>query len=72
MSERKPSPFKTLLESDVCTLIKAVTPIKYANPEPRGERLSGAWQLRTIMVDVGLSSNYPHLPGVCNHIDESD
>ena len=30
MSERKPSPFKTLLDSDVCTLIEAADEISVA------------------------------------------
>ncbi len=40
------SPFKTLLDSDVCTLIQAAEDV-YPDPlqEPRGERLSGARQL---------------------------
>ncbi len=45
MSERRPSPFKTLLDSDVCTLIEAAEE-RLPDPlqEPRRERLSGARQ----------------------------
>ena len=45
MSDRRPSPFKTLLDSDVCTLIQAaenVYQIRFKNP--RRQRLSGARQ----------------------------
>ena len=62
MSERKPSPFKTLLDSDVCTLIEAaedVYQIRFKNRAANAYLVRGS--SRTIMIDVGLSSNYPHL-----------
>ena len=62
MSDRKPSPFKTLLDSDVCTLIEAaedVYQIRFKNRAANAYLVRGS--SRTIMIDVGLSSNYPHL-----------
>ena len=62
MSDRRPSPFKTLLDSDVCTLIQAaedVYQIRFKNRAANAYLVRGS--SRTIMIDVGLSSNYPHL-----------
>jgi glyoxylase-like metal-dependent hydrolase (beta-lactamase superfamily II) len=69
MSERRPSPFKTLFDSDVCTLIEAaedVYQIRFKNRAANAYLVRGS--SRTIMVDVGLSSNYPHLLTCLNHI----
>ena len=62
MSERKPSPFKILLDSEVCTLIEAaddVYQIRFKNRAANAYLVRGS--SRTILIDVGLSSNYPHL-----------
>ncbi len=69
MSERKPSPFKTLLDSDVCTLIEAaedVYQIRFKNRAANAYLVRGS--SRTIMIDVGLSSNYPHLLTCLDHL----
>ena len=62
MSDRKPSPFTILLDNDVCTLIQAaddVYQIRFKNRAANAYLVRGS--TRTIMIDVGLSSNYPHL-----------
>jgi hydroxyacylglutathione hydrolase len=62
MSDRKPSPFKTLFDDGVCTLIRAtddVYQIRFKNRAANAYLVIGS--RRTIMIDVGLSSNYPHL-----------
>ena len=62
MSDRKPSPFKTLLDSEAATLIQAtedVYQIRFKNRAANAYLVRGA--KRTIMIDVGLSTNYPHL-----------
>src|SRR5258708_475879 len=69
MSERRPSPFKTLLDNDVCTLIRAtddVYQIRFKNRAANAYLVVGS--RRTVMIDVGLSSNYPHLLTCLNHI----
>ena len=69
MSERRPSPFKTLFDSDVCTLIEAaehVYQIRFKNRAANAYLVRGS--SRTIMIDVGLSSNYPHLLTCLDHI----
>ena len=69
MSERKPSPFKTLFDSDVCTLIEAaddVYQIRFKNRAADAYLVRGS--SRTLMIDVGLSSNYPHLLTSLDHI----
>jgi hydroxyacylglutathione hydrolase len=69
MSDRRPSPFKTLLEIDVCTLIQAapdVYQIRFKNRAANAYVVIGS--RRTIMVDVGLSSNYPGLLTCLNHV----
>ena len=56
MSERRPSPFKILLDSDVCTLIEAaenVYQIRFKNRAANAYLVRGS--SRTIMIDVGLS-----------------
>src|SRR5260221_13543960 len=62
MSDRKPSPFATLLNNDVCSLIQAaedVYQIRFKNRAANAYLVRG--KSRTIMIDVGLSSNYPAL-----------
>src|ERR1700716_4179295 len=69
MSDRRPSPFKTLFDSEVCSLIQAtddVYQIRFKNRAANGYLVCGS--KRTIMVDVGLSSNYPHLLACLNHV----
>jgi hypothetical protein len=70
MSDRKPSPFVTLLNNDVCTLIQAapdVYQIRFKNRAANAYLVRGS--SRTIMIDVGLSSNFPHLEECLKHID---
>ena len=62
MSDRKPSPFPVLLNNDVCSLIQAaedVYQIRFKNRAANAYLVRG--KSRTIMIDVGLSSNFPHL-----------
>jgi hydroxyacylglutathione hydrolase len=69
MSDRKPSPFKTLLDSDVCTLIEAapdVYQVRFKNRAANAYLVRGS--SRTILIDVGLSSNYPHLVTCLAHV----
>ena len=70
MSDRKPSPFKTLFDSETCTLIQAdedVYQIRFKNRAANAYLVRGS--SRTIMIDVGLSSNYPHLVKCLEHLD---
>jgi len=69
MSDRRPSPFKTLLETELCTLILAapdVYQVRFKNRAANAYLVKGS--KRTIMVDVGLSSNYPHLLACLAHV----
>jgi hydroxyacylglutathione hydrolase len=69
MSDRRPSPFKTLLETELCTLILAapdVYQVRFKNRAANAYLVKGS--KRTIMVDVGLSSNYAHLLTCLEHI----
>src|SRR5450432_2468756 len=69
MSERKPSPFRTLFEADVATLIQAapdVYQIRFKNRAANAYLVVGS--KRTIMIDVGLSTNYPHMLNCLNHL----
>jgi glyoxylase-like metal-dependent hydrolase (beta-lactamase superfamily II) len=62
MSDRKPSPFPILLNNDVCSLIQAaedVYQIRFKNRAANAYLVRGS--KRTIMIDVGLSSNFTHL-----------
>ena len=62
MSERKPSPFPVLLNNDVCSLIQAaedVYQIRFKNRAANAYLVRGS--KRTILIDVGLSSNFPQL-----------
>ncbi|HEX9589210.1 MAG TPA: MBL fold metallo-hydrolase, partial [Bradyrhizobium sp.] len=61
MNERKPSPFPVLLNNDVCSLIQAaehVYQIRFKNRAANAYLVRG--KSRTIMIDAGLSSNFPH------------
>ena len=69
MSDRKPSPFKTLFDSEAATLILAaenVYQIRFKNRAANAYLVRGA--KRTIMIDVGLSTNYPHLVACLAHV----
>lgn len=69
MSERRPSPFKILLEREVCTLFQAapdVYQVRFKNRAANAYVIIG--RKRTIMIDVGLSSNYPDLLACLHHI----
>jgi hydroxyacylglutathione hydrolase len=69
MSDRRPSPFKTLFESEVATLIQAapdVYQVRFKNRAANAYLVKGS--RRTVMVDVGLSSNYPHLLACLEHV----
>ena len=69
MSDRKPSPFKTLLDTEVCSLIRAaedVYQIRFKNRAANAYLVVGS--RRTIMIDVGLSTNYPHLLTCLAHV----
>jgi len=60
MSDRRPSPFKTLLDTEAATLIQAaedVYQIRFKNRAANAYLVRGS--ARTILIDVGLSSNYP-------------
>jgi glyoxylase-like metal-dependent hydrolase (beta-lactamase superfamily II) len=62
MSTRKPSPFPVLLDNEVCSLIQAaedVYQIRFKNRAANAYLVRG--QTRTILIDVGLSSNFPFL-----------
>jgi glyoxylase-like metal-dependent hydrolase (beta-lactamase superfamily II) len=69
MSDRRASPFKTLLETDLSTLIQAapgVYQVRFKNRAANAYVVIGS--RRTVMIDVGLSSNYPHLLTCLNHV----
>jgi hydroxyacylglutathione hydrolase len=70
MSDRKPTPFPILLDNEVCSLIKAddnVYQIRFKNRAANVYLVRGT--SRTILIDVGLSTNYPHLVACLNHVD---
>jgi hydroxyacylglutathione hydrolase len=70
MSERKPSPFPTLYNNDVCSLFEAATnvyQIRFKNRAANAYLVRG--KSRTVMIDVGLSTNFPALLECLNHID---
>src|ERR1700709_1945123 len=70
MSDRKPSPFPILLNNDACSLIQAaedVYQIRFKNRAANAYLVRG--KSRTIMIDVGLSSNYPALLEGLHHLD---
>ncbi len=60
MSERKPTAFPILMKNDICSLIQAaddVYQIRFSNRAANAYLVRGS--ARTILIDVGLSSNYP-------------
>jgi len=66
---RRPSPFTTLLDTEVCSLIRAaedVYQIRFKNRAANAYLVRGS--KRTILIDVGLSSNYPHLVACLGHV----
>jgi hydroxyacylglutathione hydrolase len=70
MSDRKPTPFPILLNNDVCSLIEAaadVYQIRFKNRAANVYLVRGTH--RTVLIDVGLSTNYPHLVECLNHVD---
>ena len=70
MSDRKPSPFPVLLNNDVCSLIEAaedVYQVRFKNRAANAYLVRG--KSRTIMIDVGLSSNFPALLECLHHLD---
>ena len=70
MSDRKASPFPILLNNDVCSLIQAaedVYQIRFKNRAANAYLVRG--KSRTIMIDVGLTSNFPALLECLNHLD---
>jgi hydroxyacylglutathione hydrolase len=70
MSDRKPSPFPILLNNDACSLFEAATnvyQIRFKNRAANAYLVRG--KSRTIMIDVGLSSNFPALVECLNHLD---
>jgi glyoxylase-like metal-dependent hydrolase (beta-lactamase superfamily II) len=69
MSDRKPSPFPILRDNDVCSLIQAaedVYQVRFKNRAANAYLVRGS--KRTIMIDVGLSSNFPHLLECLQHL----
>ena len=62
MSDRKPTAFPVLMKNDTCSLIQAaddVYQIRFANRAANAYLVRGS--ARTILIDVGLSSNYPSM-----------
>jgi glyoxylase-like metal-dependent hydrolase (beta-lactamase superfamily II) len=69
MSEHRPSPFPTLLNNDVCSLIQAhdnVYQIRFKNRAANAYLVRG--KSRTVMIDVGLTSNFPALLECLTHL----
>jgi glyoxylase-like metal-dependent hydrolase (beta-lactamase superfamily II) len=69
MSDRRPSPFKSLFETETCTLILAapdVYQVRFKNRAANAYLVVGS--KRTVMIDVGLSSNYPQLVACLKHV----
>src|ERR1700746_3064884 len=70
MSDRKASPFPILLNNDVCSLIQAaedVYQIRFKNRAANAYLVRGS--SRTVMIDVGLSSNFRHMVECLRHLD---
>ena len=70
MTDRPPSPFPVLLNNDVCSLIEAATDVyqvRFKNRAANAYLVRGT--SRTMMIDVGLSSNYPALLECLHHLD---
>jgi hydroxyacylglutathione hydrolase len=69
MSDRKPTAFPILLNDDVCSLIEAapdVYQIRFKNRAANAYLVRGS--SRTILIDVGLSSNFAHLAQCLDHV----
>ena len=69
MSDRRPSPFRTLLDGEAATLIQAtedVYQIRFKNRAANAYLVRGT--RRTILIDVGLSTNYAHLLACLAHV----
>ena len=69
MSDRKPTPFPVLLNNEVCSLVQAdenVYQIRFKNRAANVYLVRGS--ARTILIDVGLSTNYPYLVECLNHL----
>jgi hydroxyacylglutathione hydrolase len=69
MSDRKPTPFPVLLNNEVCSLVQAdenVYQIRFKNRAANVYLVRGS--ARTVLIDVGLSTNYPYLVECLNHL----
>ena len=69
MSERKPTAFPILMKNDICSLIQAadgVYQIRFSNRAANVYLVRGS--ARTILIDVGLSTNYPYLVECLKHL----
>lgn len=69
MSERRPSPFPVLLDNKTCSLIQAamdVYQIRFKNRAANAYLVRGS--RRTILIDVGLSSNFLYLQECLRHV----
>jgi glyoxylase-like metal-dependent hydrolase (beta-lactamase superfamily II) len=70
MSDRKATLFPVLLNNDVCSLIQAaedVYQIRFKNRAANAYLVRGS--SRTILIDVGLSSNFPQMVECLRHVD---
>ena len=70
MSDRKATPFPILLSNDVCSLIQAaenVYQIRFKNRAANAYLVRGS--SRTVLIDVGLSSNFPQMVECLRHLD---
>jgi hydroxyacylglutathione hydrolase len=70
MNERKPGPFPILLNNDVCSLFEAaanVYQIRSKNRAANAYVVRG--RSRTVMIDVGLSSNFAAMKQCLHHLD---
>ncbi len=66
---RRPSPFAVLSDNEVCSLIQAapdVYQIRFKNRAANAYLVRGS--KRTILIDVGLSSNFEHLKASIEHV----
>ncbi|MGY4284978.1 hypothetical protein ACVWXO_004198 [Bradyrhizobium sp. LM2.7] len=69
MNDRKPTAFPVLMKNDTCSLIQAtddVYQIRFSNRAANAYLVRGS--ARTILIDVGLSSNYPAMAECLNFI----
>jgi len=70
MTEPRPTQFPVLLKTEVCSLIQAaedVYQIRFNNRAANAYLVRGS--SRTILIDVGLSTNYPALVDCLTHLD---